>query len=69
MPNVDNNFEQPVGNATDNPLVLGGTVKGADGLQAGAITDPTGGATIDAEARVAIIATLDALRNLGIIAT
>ena len=37
--------------------------------QHGAIADPSGGATVDAEARTAIIAILDALQTTGIIAT
>lgn len=69
--NVKNHFEQGEGTdpIQDNPLVLGGTVKQADGTQAAAIADPTGGAVIDAEARTAIIAILTVLRNTGIIAT
>lgn len=43
--NVDNKFEQPVGGSTDNPLVLGGTVKGADGNQAAFVADATDLAT------------------------
>lgn len=66
--NVDNGFEQPVGGSTDNPLVLGGTVKGSDGNQSAKIDDPTGGATVDAESRAAINAIIDALENVGITA-
>lgn len=40
-----------------------------DAPQIPAIADPTGGATIDAEARTAIISILNALRGAGIIAT
>ena len=36
--------------------------------QPAAVTDPSGGATIDAEARTAIIATIDRLQELGLIA-
>lgn len=64
--NVDNFFEQTSG--TDNALNLGGTVKGKDGAQATAIADATGGATVDAEARVALNLALAALRNAGLIA-
>lgn len=68
--NAKNFFEQPstVG-GNDNVLNLGGTVKGADGSQSAAIADPSGGATVDAEARAAIDDILAALRNVGIIAT
>ena len=37
--------------------------------QQGAITDPTGGLTVDSPARSAIASILTALRNLGIIST
>lgn len=40
-----------------------------DGVQASAISNVTGGATQDAEARTAINAILAALRGVGIIAT
>lgn len=63
--NVDNRFEQPVGGGTDNPLVLGGTVKQADGTQAAAIANPTDPASTQA----AVISILTVLRNTGIIAT
>lgn len=66
--NVDNFFEQPGGNSTDNALNLGGTVKGKDGAQSAAIADATGGVTVDAEARAAINSALAALRNAGLIA-
>lgn len=36
--------------------------------QPAAITDPTGGATIDTQARTAIIAIIDALQELGLLA-
>jgi len=38
------------------------------GSQGGAITDPTGGATVDAQARTAITSVLSALRTHGLIA-
>ncbi len=41
----------------------------ATGPQAAAIADPTGGTTVDAEARSAINDILAALRGFGIIAT
>lgn len=37
--------------------------------QQGAISDPTGGATVDTQARTAIVAILTALRTAGYIAT
>ena len=68
--NAKNFFEQPstIG-GNDNVLNLGGTVKGSDGTQSVKITDPTGGATIDAEARAAINDIIDALENVGITAS
>ncbi len=64
--NVKNGFEQA--DATgNNPLVLGGTVKGADGEQAAAIPNVTGGSTVDTECRAAVNAILAALRNTGLI--
>jgi len=63
--NVDNNFEQPVGDDTDNPLVLGGTVKGKDGAQHAAVIDATDAASAITQLNLA----LEALRNVGIIAT
>ena len=70
MSNVLNFFEQPINSDnTDNALNLGGTVKQADGTQAAAIADPAGGATVDAEARTAIIAMLAVMRNTGFIQT
>lgn len=68
MSNVQNFFEQPPSQSNDNPLNLGGTVKGQSGAQNGAIADATGGATVDAEARAAINAALAVLRDLGMIA-
>lgn len=41
----------------------------APATQHAAIADPSGGATVDAEARTAINAILDALQTTGIIAT
>lgn len=41
----------------------------ASGTQASLISDPTGGATTDAEARTAINAIIDALQAFGIVAT
>lgn len=38
-------------------------------VQAGAISTPSGGATVDAEARTAITSVITALRNIGIINT
>lgn len=38
----------------------------SNGVQAGAITKPTGGATIDAEGRAAIDSIIDALKAVGI---
>jgi hypothetical protein len=64
---VLNRFEQT--GTDDNPLVLGGTIKQADGTQAAAIPDATGGATVDAEARTAINDLLAVMRNTGFIAT
>ncbi len=68
--NAKNFFEQPstVG-GNDNILNLGGTVKGSDGTQSVKINDPAGGATVDAEARTAIDAIIDALENVGITAS
>lgn len=67
--NVDNFFEQTVGQSPSNPLNLKGIVKGSDGTQSAAIADPTGGATVDAESRTAINALIAALENVGIIVT
>ena len=64
MANVKNHFEQP-GSDDDNALVLGGTVKGADGTQPVAIADATDAATAISQLNLA----LAALRNAGIIAT
>ena len=68
--NAKNFFEQPstVG-GNDNILNLGGTVKGSDGAQSAKIDDPAAGATVDAEARTAIDAIIDALENVGITAS
>ncbi len=68
--NAKNFFEQPstVG-GNDNVLNLGGTVKGSDGSQTAKIDDPAGGGTVDAEARTAINAIIDALENVGITAS
>ena len=46
--------------------INGGTIT-ANGVQASAISDPTGGATIDAEARSAINDIIDALQGAGIL--
>ena len=55
-----------------------GTVKGAKlelagaqvvGARGAAVTNPIGGANVDAEARAAIVAILDRLRSHGLIAT
>jgi hypothetical protein len=46
-------------------LVIGG--QQVVGAQSGAITDPTGGAVVDAEGRAAITAMLSALRHHGLI--
>ena len=62
--NVKNFFEQP-GSDDDNSLVLGGTVKGADGAQHAAIADATDAASAITQLNLA----LAALRNAGIIAT
>lgn len=68
--NVDNHFEQPVGGSTDNPLVLGGTIKGSGGSQNAAIADvPTAGSATAAANATAINSILAALRDTGIIAT
>lgn len=71
MSNVKNFFEQAKGSdtPTDNPLNLTGTVKGKAGSQNSAISDATGGATVDVEARAAINAALAVLRDLGLIQT
>lgn len=53
------------------PLVIDATSADADtvdGQRSAAITEPTGGATQDAEARAAIDDILAALRKVGIIA-
>lgn len=67
---VLNNFSQTPGpkGSEDNVLTLGGTVFQADGTQAANIIDPTGGATIDAQSRTAIIAILNLLENTGLMA-
>lgn len=41
----------------------------ASGTRAALIADPTEGTTIDAEARAAIVAIIDALQAFGIVAT
>ena len=46
--------------------INGGTIT-ANGVQASSISDPTGGATIDAEARSAINDIIDALQGAGIL--
>lgn len=66
QPTVLNYFEQAV--AGDNALVLGGTVKGADGTQPAAITNISNTAT-GTEIATAVNGILAALRNAGIIAT
>jgi len=50
-----------------NKLAGSGAVV-ASGTQASHIADPTGGTTVDAEARAAIAAILDALEAFGIVA-
>lgn len=50
-----------------NKLAGAGAVV-ASGTQASTITDPTGGAIIDAESRTAINAIIDALQAFGIVA-
>jgi len=55
-----------MGELRGNALLIGGTQ--VVGPQAAAIADPTGGTTIDAEARTAIEAVLAALRDHGLIA-
>lgn len=52
-------------NTSANYEVAGTKVVGA---QAGAITDPSGGVTVDVEARAAIVSILGALRTHGLIA-
>lgn len=70
METVLNRFEQPAGGSSDNPLVLGGTVKQANGSQASAISDvPTAGSATAALNAAAINSMLAVLRNTGIIAT
>lgn len=49
-------------------IETGGTIT-ANGTQAATIADPSGGATVDAEARTAINAILLALENVGILAS
>ena len=46
----------------------GGKITAA-GTQASLISDPTGGATTDTQARTAINAIIDALQGVGIVAT
>lgn len=61
----------------DGPTWVVGTIKGAKlelagtqvvGARLAAVADPTGGASVDAEARAAIVAILDRLRSHGLIA-
>lgn len=56
-----------VGDWPANALVVGGSK--VVGVRQGAIASPAGGATVDAEARLAIGAILAALRSHGLIAT
>lgn len=46
----------------------GGAIVGGDGIQAGPIAAPAGGATTDAESRAAITSIIAALEAAGIIA-
>lgn len=48
---------------------LGSAISYADVGQGAAVADPTGGVTVDAEARTAITNLLGELRTLGVIAT
>lgn len=54
-----------IGTATDQKIGFFGH---APVIQQSAITDPSGGATVDAEARAKIIQIRDALKSLGLIA-
>lgn len=70
-------FTRPVGGGLENDVrgndnALRAAVvalQAVVGPQEAAIADPTGGATVDAEARAAVVSILDALRNHGLIAT
>lgn len=55
--------------ATNFPNGVRAPILNASGATAGAIANPTGGATTDAEARAAIVAILTALRAAQIIDT
>lgn len=55
--------------AAELNLLAGAGAAVASGTQAAVISDPTGGATTDAEARTAINAIIDALQAFGIVAT
>jgi hypothetical protein len=72
MSNTTNRMEQGGGEwvvGGELRIATGGTITPNSGTQASAITNPTGGATTDAEARTAINSILAALRGVGIIAT
>jgi hypothetical protein len=56
-----------LGNLRGTSLVLGGLQ--VVGARAGAITDPSGGTTVDSQARTALSAILAALRQHGLITT
>lgn len=56
-----------VGAVSASSLVIGG--QRVVGSRSGAIAEPVGGATIDAQARVSIAAILSALRSHGLIAS
>lgn len=57
-----------IGNGGSVDVITGGQIK-ANGTQASHIADPSGGGTVDAEARTAINAILVALENAGITAS
>jgi hypothetical protein len=56
-----------LGNVRGSSLVLGGLQ--VVGARLAAIADPSGGATVDSQARTALSAILAALRQHGLIAT
>lgn len=66
-------FDESAGTLDIKALAVNGVAisgaKIANGTQHALISDPTGGATTDAEARTAIGAIIDALQAFGIVAT
>ena len=54
-----------IGTATDQKIGFYGTTPAIQGVT---ISDPSGGATVDTEARTAIVALIDRLQTPGIIA-